>query len=414
LWKSWNWPSHSSECLLCWLRLHLVIERSSLTVKKASVRIAVQPILNVKARWHSTLGLHDRAYKFREFSLEWLKNSKYSYYRPLLTTQDEWTILKYIMEVLRPFGYWTLWMSKRHMVTLHHVITVYNNMFHHMDGLMRALAKKMNQWKEDLYFTMRFTQQKQSKYYTEVTATMGMLLVSADILDPFRKVWTFRKWDEGVHNTPENNTSYTTQYQRAFLMYVTNEYCANHWSVLVIEPDSVQSNNHFSSAMASRSGQSSHNQYDLSSDGDEDLMAESVAEMTPGQSDQAACLLTATRLNLNSPPESPQNWGQVNPNLDDYDSNSMESCKHFGFRISPTGGVSRRKCTQSTPNPLMWHATYSLLYHMAMEWGSSFTLGWDVIGSRKSKITLDTTRERVIIRQFSRANNGILAGDDEC
>ena len=49
------------------------------------------------------------------------------------------------MEVLRPFRYWTLWMSKRHKVTLHHVITLYNDMFDHMDGVMGALGKKKTQ-----------------------------------------------------------------------------------------------------------------------------------------------------------------------------------------------------------------------------------------------------------------------------
>jgi len=33
-WKSWNWPSYSRECLMYWLRRHLVVETSSLTVTK--------------------------------------------------------------------------------------------------------------------------------------------------------------------------------------------------------------------------------------------------------------------------------------------------------------------------------------------------------------------------------------------
>jgi len=32
-WKSWNWPSYSTECLLYWLHWHLVVEMSPLTVK---------------------------------------------------------------------------------------------------------------------------------------------------------------------------------------------------------------------------------------------------------------------------------------------------------------------------------------------------------------------------------------------
>jgi hypothetical protein len=36
-------------------------------------------------------------------------------------------------------------------------------MFDHLDGMMRALVKKMTQWKEDLFFAVKFGQQKLSK-----------------------------------------------------------------------------------------------------------------------------------------------------------------------------------------------------------------------------------------------------------
>jgi hypothetical protein len=208
--------------------------------------------MDVKTRWNSTLELLERAYRLREFTREWLKNPKYSDYRPLFTTQDEWTIVKYVMEVLRPFRYWTLWMSKRHTVTLHNVITVYNDMFDHMDGVMRALAKKKTQWKEDLFFAVKCARQKLTKYYTEVTPTTGMLLITAHILDPFRKLRSFRKWDKGMDINPEDETSYTTQYQEAFLKYVENEYCAKHRRLPVIKSDNTLKNNLSSFEMASR------------------------------------------------------------------------------------------------------------------------------------------------------------------
>jgi len=43
---------------------------------------------------------------------------------------------------------------------------------------------------------------------------------------------------------------------------------------------------------------------------------------------------------------------------------------------------------------------------------SSFSLGRDVIGWRQSKTTGDSIREKVVVRQFARANNGILAGNE--
>jgi len=121
----------------------------------AKVHIAVLLIMDVLTRWNSTVEVLDCAYCLPEFTLEWLQTSKYADYRPLFTTPIEWTICKYIMEVLRPFRYWTLWMSKRYTVTLHYVITVYNDLFHHMDGVMRALAKKKTTGKEDLFFAVK-------------------------------------------------------------------------------------------------------------------------------------------------------------------------------------------------------------------------------------------------------------------
>ena len=119
--------------------------------ERAKFRIVLPCIMDVKTPWNSTMELLEHAYRSQEFTCKWLPNPKYSDYCPLCTTQDEWTIVKYIMEVLRPFRYWTLWMSKRHTAILHHVIRVYSDMFDHMGGVMRAFAKKTTQWKKDLY-----------------------------------------------------------------------------------------------------------------------------------------------------------------------------------------------------------------------------------------------------------------------
>jgi hypothetical protein len=136
-------------------RLTPGLRNEFMNCQKAKVRIAVLPIIDVKTRWHSILELLERSHGLREFTPEWLQNPKYSNYWPLFTTQDEWTIVKYVMAVLKPFRYWTLWMSKWHTVTLQHAITVYNDISNHMDGVMRALTKKKTHWKEDLFFAVK-------------------------------------------------------------------------------------------------------------------------------------------------------------------------------------------------------------------------------------------------------------------
>jgi len=69
--------------------------------------------------------------------------------------------------------------------------------------------------------------------------------------------------------------------------------------------------------MASGSDQSSFDPYDLSSANEKYLPPDDVAKTTAGWSDRAARFLTTARLHLNSPPEAPKNWGQINPNLND-------------------------------------------------------------------------------------------------
>jgi len=163
-------------------------------------------------RWNWTLELFERAYRSQVFTHKCLKHRKYSDYHRLFTTKDERTILKYIMEAGRPFWYWNLMLSKRHTVTLHHVITVCNDMFNHMDGVMRALPMKKTQWKDDLYFTVMVARLKLSKYYVEVTPMMGMLRISALMLDPFWMLEAFTKWDKGMDINSEDTTFYTTKY----------------------------------------------------------------------------------------------------------------------------------------------------------------------------------------------------------
>jgi len=294
---------------------------------KAKDCITVLPIMEVKTYWNSTLQLLEGAYWLWEFTREWLHNPKHSDYQPLLTTQDAWTIPNYVMEVFRPFRYWILWMSKRHTVTLHHVITVYNDIFDHMDGVLRALAKKKTQWKEDLFFALNLARQKLSKHYAEVTPTMSMLPIWAHILDLFRKMQLSRKCDKGMDINLEDETSYTTQYQEAFLKYVVNEYCAKHQHVPVNIPKSILSSNLIPSAMASASGQLSFNPYIVISADEEYLLCNNAAEMTPRWCDHAACVLAAARLYSDSLPEAPKNWGQINLNLNDFHSDPMEmSC----------------------------------------------------------------------------------------
>jgi len=182
--------------------------------------------------------------------------------------------------------------------------------------------------------------------------------------------------------------------------------------VPVIKFETVQNSNFVPSATASRSYQSSFNPYDSSSDDEEYLTPNNVAETTPGRSASAARLLTAARLYLNSPPEAPYNWGQINPNLNDYHSDPMEISSTFWIP-DITDWWRQQEETHSKYADISNVARdiFSIIPHgVGVE--ASFSLGRDVIGWRQSKTTGETLHENVVVRQFARANKGILAGTD--
>jgi len=191
----------------------------------------------------------------------------------------------------------------------------------------------------------------------------------------------------------KDKTSYTTQYQEAFLKYMETKYYAEHRRLPVTKPESIPSNNLLSSAMASRSGPSSYDQYYLSSDNVECLMHYNAAKMTPGQTNCAVPSLTAARLYLHSPPQSPQNWGQINPYLNDYHSNPMEISRTFWLpAITHCWWQQEKTHSKYADHSNVARNIFCIIPHCAgVE--ACFSLGRDLIGWRQSRTTHETLCE---------------------
>jgi len=135
-----------------------------------------------------------------------------------------------------------------------------------------------------------------------------------------------------------------------------------------------------------------------------------VAETTPGRSDCASRILTAARLYLNLPPEARKNWGQINPYLNDYHSDPMGIGSTFWI---PDITYWWRQHAETHLKYVNFSNVacdiFSIIPH-GVEVESSFSLGRDFLAWRQSKIPGETVRKKVVVRQFARANNGILAG----
>jgi len=176
--------------------------------------------------------------------------------------------------------------------------------------------------------------------------------------------------------------------------------------------ETVPNSNLVPSATALGSYQSSFDPYNLSSDDEKYITPDNVAETTPGQSNRTARLSTAARLCLNSPPEAPKNWGQINPNLNDYHSDPIVISSTFWipditdwWRQQEGTHPKYADCSNVARD------IFSIIPHgVGLE--ASFSLGRDIIDWRQLKTTGEMLRKKVVVRQFARANNRILAGTD--
>jgi len=95
-------------------------------------------------------------------------------------------------------------------------------------------------------------------------------------------------------------------------------------------------------------------------------------------------LLTAARLYLNSLPEAPKSWGQVNPNRNDYHSDPIEISSTFWLLdINDWWHQQEETHSKYTDLSIVARDIYSIIPHdVGVE--ATFSLGRDINGWRHS------------------------------
>jgi hypothetical protein len=150
----------------------------------------------------------------------------------------------------------------------------------------------------------------------------------------------------------------------------------------------------------------------LFSEDDEYIPPKTVAQMIPGCRDCAACLFNAARLDLNPPPEVPMIWERIHPNQIDYHSDPIEINSTFWLPDLPNWWHQHEE-THSQYNSLsnVVCEIFCIITHGAGVEGS-FSLQQYIIAWKQSKTTGKILGENVVVRQYARANNWILGGNN--
>jgi hypothetical protein len=106
--------------------------------------------------------------------------------------QEEWRQVEYLLLLTKPFFDFTNVLSKTRDVTVHHVISIYNRLFNHLDDAESKLKRKAVPWKKRMLHALGAAKEKLSKYYTTIdTESYGTTYAIATILYPSKKLRYF-------------------------------------------------------------------------------------------------------------------------------------------------------------------------------------------------------------------------------
>jgi hypothetical protein len=111
--------------------------------------------------------------------------------------------------------------------------------------------------------------------------------------------------------------------------------------------------------------------------------------------------LAPTKLYLFSPRSSPNNWGQVNRNLNDFHFGSMGISSTFWILdINDWWGQQAEKHSKYTDLPNVGHHIFSII-PPGVEAEGSISSRQDIVRLRQSKSTCKTLCEKAVVRQLA-------------
>ena len=177
------------------------------------VKIPTTLLYNVKTRWYSTLNMLQSSVRLRELTKDSLHT--HAEFTPLWSTPEESRQIEYILEVLQPIRFLTLWMSKTRAVTIHQVFHVYQDIFDHLEMQISKLERMWMQWKVDIREGLVKSKLKATSYYGKTECPRGLLFGIRTCLNPYCKLNLFREWDLDASGEME----YEKLYEKEFIAY---------------------------------------------------------------------------------------------------------------------------------------------------------------------------------------------------
>jgi hypothetical protein len=121
--------------------------------------------------------------------------SAYDPAKPFSFSALEWKKIGYLADLLRPFNFFTTTIGKTTSVTLPYALSIYDELFEHLQESRRVLTKKSvaQLWVKDLIGAINAAEAKLDTYYNKTYSSLGSLYGIGAILDPKSKLKSFEE-----------------------------------------------------------------------------------------------------------------------------------------------------------------------------------------------------------------------------
>lgn len=147
--------------------------------------------------------------KLQSYLDEYCTTNQYTQFK---LNNDEWRQAEYLLLITKPFFDFTNVLSKTRDCTVHHIFSIYNRLFTHLEEAEKKLRNKRVYWKKSMLQALQLAQKKLSKYYSGTDdSAYGTTCALATILYPSKKLRYFDNEDwRGCE------VDFMKQYQDAF------------------------------------------------------------------------------------------------------------------------------------------------------------------------------------------------------
>ncbi len=105
----------------------------------------------------------------------------------LTLSPREWTQAEYLIDLLKPFAFYTLQIGQTKTPTIQYVFPIYNKILSHLEKVEGKLKRKKQTWKKKLCHSIQKSINKLQKYYGDTHSALGDLYGHAILLNPKMK-----------------------------------------------------------------------------------------------------------------------------------------------------------------------------------------------------------------------------------